>query len=37
MGSVWVVGLEIDGHNMREILDTLDLVDRQYGDNKPKS
>jgi transketolase len=31
----WSV-IEIDGHNMRQILDTLDLVDRQFGDNKPK-
>jgi transketolase len=31
----WSV-VEIDGHNMREILDVLDLVKRQYGDNKPK-
>lgn len=31
----WSV-LEIDGHNMRQIVDTLDLVARAYGDNKPK-
>jgi transketolase len=30
----WVA--EIDGHDMRQILDTLDLADRQYGDNRPK-
>jgi pyruvate dehydrogenase complex dehydrogenase (E1) component len=27
---------QIDGHNMRQIVDTLDWVDRQFGDNKPK-
>jgi len=31
----WVVR-EIDGHDMRQIVDTLDLVDRMYGDGKPK-
>jgi transketolase len=27
---------EIDGHNLREITDTLDLTNRLYGDNQPK-
>jgi transketolase len=27
---------EIDGHNLAEIVDTLDLVNRLYGDGKPK-
>jgi transketolase len=27
---------EIDGHDMRAIVDTLDLTSRLYGDNKPK-
>jgi transketolase len=27
---------EIDGHNMREIVDALDLSNRLYGDGKPK-
>lgn len=27
---------EIDGHDIRQILDALDLVTKQYGDNKPK-
>jgi transketolase len=27
---------EIDGHNMREIVDALDLSSRMYGDGKPK-
>lgn len=27
---------EIDGHNMTEIVDTLDLVNNLYGDGKPK-
>ncbi len=27
---------EIDGHNMREIVDALDLATRLYGDGKPK-
>jgi transketolase len=31
----WTV-YEIDGHNIRQILDCLDLVTNQYGDNKPK-
>jgi transketolase len=31
----WSV-FEIDGHKMEQILDVLDMVDRQYGDNKPK-
>lgn len=31
----WYV-LEIDGHNMRQILDALDMTDRMYGDNRPK-
>jgi transketolase len=30
----WVT--EIDGHDMRQILDTLDLTNRLYGDNQPK-
>jgi transketolase len=30
----WVT--EIDGHNIRQIVDTLDLTDRLYGDNRPK-
>lgn len=28
--------VEIDGHNIREIVDTLDLVVNLYGDSKPK-
>jgi transketolase len=31
----WTV-YEIDGHDMRQVLDALDLVTKQYGDNKPK-
>jgi transketolase len=31
----WTV-YEIDGHDIRQILDSLDLVANQYGDNKPK-
>ena len=31
----WTV-YEIDGHDIRQILDALDLVTKQYGDNKPK-
>jgi transketolase len=27
---------EIDGHNMREIVDTLELANNLYGDGKPK-
>jgi len=27
---------EIDGHNLAEIVDTLDLANRLYGDGKPK-
>lgn len=27
---------EIDGHNLRELLDTLDLANNLYGDGKPK-
>jgi transketolase len=27
---------EIDGHDMRQIVDTFDLTHRLYGDNKPK-
>ena len=27
---------EIDGHNLTEIVDTLDLVNNLYGDGKPK-
>jgi transketolase len=27
---------EIDGHDMRQILDVLDLSNRLYGDNRPK-
>ncbi|MHB0979919.1 MAG: transketolase [Thermoleophilia bacterium] len=30
----WVT--EIDGHDMRQILDVLDLTNRLYADNKPK-
>jgi transketolase len=30
----WVT--EIDGHNLRQIVDTLDLANRLYGDNRPK-
>lgn len=30
----WVT--EIDGHDMRQIVDALDLTNRLYGDNKPK-
>ena len=31
----WTV-YEVDGHDMRQVLDVLDLVTKQYGDNKPK-
>jgi len=31
-----VVVKEIDGHNLTEIVDTLDLVNNLYGDGKPK-
>jgi transketolase len=31
----WTV-YECDGHDIRQILDVLDLVTKQYGDNKPK-
>jgi transketolase len=31
----WYV-IEIDGHNMRQIVDTLDLVCKLYGDGRPK-
>ena len=27
---------EVDGHNMRQLVDALDLADRRYGDNLPK-
>jgi len=27
---------EINGHSMKEILDTLELVNNLYGDGKPK-
>jgi transketolase len=27
---------EIDGHDMRQIVDALDMCDRLYGDNRPK-
>jgi len=27
---------EIDGHDMRQVVDALDLADRMYGDNRPK-
>ena len=27
---------EINGHNMGEVLDTLELVNNLYGDGKPK-
>ncbi len=27
---------EIDGHDMRQIVDSLDMADRLYGDNQPK-
>lgn len=27
---------EIDGHDMRQILDVLDMTVRMYGDNRPK-
>ena len=27
---------EIDGHNMREVVDTIDLAKNLYGDGKPK-
>jgi transketolase len=31
----WTV-YEVDGHDIRQLLDVLDLVHKQYGDNKPK-
>ena len=30
----WVT--EIDGHNIRQIVDSLDLASNLYGDNRPK-